>query len=308
MSKFFKNTRRVKTFLNDDIWTLDHEELSKAKARFVKYMKVLIITIKTFSAEKIGFQAVALSFFCTMSAVPIIAVAFVVTGGLGLSDKLKQMLYLNFSNSQETIDMVIGFSDNIIRTAQSSTVGLISALLFLWVVIWMMMSVERVFNNVWKVRKSRNMLKRLSIYFSMLVIAPFCLMIFFSGSYIFDQILEYAGLNVASFTTFKTLLKWILSCAVAILVFSAMYKFIPNAHVRYQHALRAAAISGTAFTIVQYLYIETQVFVTRLDAIYGAFAAIPLFMVWLNIGWFIILIGAELSYAFQNVGSYNAVK
>ena len=58
-------------------------------------------------------------------------------------------------------------------------------------------------------------------------------------------------------------------------------------------------------TVVQYLYNETQVFVTRLDAVYGAFAAIPLYMVWLNIGWNIILIGAELSYAFQHVDSYN---
>jgi len=92
---------------------------------------------------------------------------------------------------------------------------------------------------------------------------------------------------------------------VAILTFSAMYKFIPNAKVDYSNALRAAVLSGAAFTVVQYLYLETQVFVTRLNAIYGAFAAVPLFMVWINMGWFIILIGAELSYAFQHVDNYN---
>ena len=299
------DTKRLKFFLNDGIWKINHEELTKAKRRTVKYLKVMLITIRTFSAEKIGFQAVALSFFCTMSAVPIIAVAFAVTGGFGLADKLKEMLYQNFSNSQETIDMVLGFADNIINTAQSSTMGLLSALLFLWVIIWMMMSVERVFNNVWMVHQSRNIFKRLSIYVAMLILAPFILMIFLSGSFIFDKVLDFVGLNVESFSAFKTLLTWILSGAVAILTFSAMYKFIPNAEVDYSNALRAAMFSGFVFTVVQYLYNETQVFVSRLDAVYGAFAAIPLYMVWLNIGWNIILIGAELSYAFQHVDSYN---
>ena len=299
------DTKRLKFFLNDGIWKINHEELTKAKRRTVKYLKVMLITIRTFSAEKIGFQAVALSFFCTMSAVPIIAVAFAVTGGFGLADKLQEMLYQNFSNSQETIDMVLGFADNIINTAQSSTMGLLSALLFLWVIIWMMMSVERVFNNVWMVHQSRNIFKRLSIYVAMLILAPFILMIFLSGSFIFDKVLDFVGLNVESFSAFKTLLTWILSGAVAILTFSAMYKFIPNAEVDYSNALRAAMFSGFVFTVVQYLYNETQVFVSRLDAVYGAFAAIPLYMVWLNIGWNIILIGAELSYAFQHVDSYN---
>lgn len=303
--KLKSDTKRLKFFLNDGIWKINHEELTKAKRRAVKYLKVMLITIRTFSAEKIGFQAVALSFFCTMSAVPIIAVAFAVTGGFGLADKLKEMLYQNFSNSQETIDMVLGFADNIINTAQSSTMGLLSALLFLWVIIWMMMSVERVFNNVWMVHQSRNIFKRLSIYVAMLILAPFILMIFLSGSFIFDKVLDFVGLNVESFSAFKTLLTWILSGAVAILTFSAMYKFIPNAEVDYSNALRAAMFSGFAFTVVQYLYNETQVFVSRLDAVYGAFAAIPLYMVWLNIGWNIILIGAELSYAFQHVDSYN---
>ena len=143
-----KKANNLKAFIKEGVWDIDLDELSKARARFVKYLKVLLITIKTFSAEKIGFQAVALSFFCTMSAVPFIAIAFAVTGGLGLAEKLKELLYTYFSNSQETIDIILTFADNIIATSQSGTMGLISFLLFVWVVIWMMFSVERVFNKV----------------------------------------------------------------------------------------------------------------------------------------------------------------
>lgn len=305
MKRIVRKTYRLKNFFNDDIWRMELEELSRAKARFIKYMKVLLITIKTFSAEKIGFQAVALSFFSTMSVVPFIAIVFAVTGGLGLADKLKEFLYAYFNNSQQAVESVLGFAQNIIDTAQSSAMGLVSALMFVFIVVWMMLNVERVFNNVWKVQKSRKLVKRLSIILCMLVVAPFVVMVFFGGSIVYSHALRYFGLDVEGFGIFKSILTWILFAVVAILTFSAMYKFIPNADVKYAEAFRAALIAGTAFSIMQYTYLETQVFVTRLNSIFGAFAAVPLFMVWINIGWFIILIGAELSYAFQHVDSYN---
>lgn len=305
MKRITKKTYRLKRFFKDDIWTLDMEELSRARARFVKYMKVMMITIKTFSSEKIGFQAVALSFFSTMSVVPFVAIVFAITGGFGLADKLKEFLYGYFNNSQQIIDTVLGFADNIITTAQSSLMGLVSALLFVWIVVWMMMNVERVFNNVWRVQKSRNLLRRLSVIFAMLFVSPFIVLVFFGGSVVYSHALNYLGLDVETFSAFKTILTWTLFALVATLTFSAMYKFIPNAPVDYANALRAAAFSGIAFTVMQYLYLETQVLVSRMNGIYGAFAAVPLFMIWINIGWFIILIGAELSYAFQHVDNYN---
>lgn len=305
MKRLFHKTKRLRDFIKEDIWDVEMEELSRAKARFIKYMKVLLITIKTFSGEKIGFQAVALSFFSTMSVVPFIAIVFAITGGLGLADKLTSFLYSYFNNSQQAIDMVLGFAQNIIDTAQSSAMGLVSALMFVYIVIWMMLNVERVFNNVWRVQTSRNLLKRLSIIIPMLLVAPFVVLVFFGGSILYSHALTNLGLDVEEFTLFKNILTWVLFGIVAALTFSAMYKLIPNAPVKYSEALRAAFITAIPFTLVQYTYLETQVFVTRLNSIFGAFAAVPLFMVWINIGWFIILIGAELSYAFQHVDSYN---
>ena len=305
MKSIRKRTSKLKNFLRDDIWELELEELSKAKARFIKYMKVLIITIKTFSGEKIGFQAVALSFFSTMSVIPFIAIMFAVTGGLGLADKLETVLYVYFRNSEQTIDFILGAANNIISTSLGGGMGLVSGLLFLWIVIWMMLSVERVFNNVWKVRKARNIFKRISYIIAMLIIAPFVLMVFFSGNILYSHLLEFIGLDPETFGILKTLISWILFAVVVTFTFSAMYKFVPNAVVKYGNALRAAIPAAIAFTVVNYMYLETQVFVTRLNAIYGVFAAVPLFMVWINVGWYIILIGSELSYAFQHVDNYN---
>ena len=300
-----KSLHKLKNFFKDDIWKIDHEELSRARARFIKYTKVMIITIKTFANERIGFQAVALSFFSTMSVVPFIAIMFAITGGLGLADKLKELLYSYFNNSQQTIDIILGFSGNIINEAQSSAVGLVSSLLFAFIVISMMLNVEKVFNNVWQVRKARNIFKRVSFVLAMLLLSPFVVMLFFTGSFIYSHALEFIGIDPEALGVFKTILAWVIFGVVATFTLSAMYKFLPNAKVDYGSALRAAIPAAIAFTTVQYMYLETQVFVTRLSTVYGAFAAVPLFMVWINIGWYIILIGAELSFAFQHVDSYN---
>lgn len=305
MKRIRRQTRKIKDFINEDIWRLELEELSKARARFVKYMKILLITIRTFSAEKIGFQAVALSFFSTMSVVPFIAIVFAITGGLGLADKLQELLYGYFENSKQIIDFVINAARNIIESTQGGGMGAISGLLFAWIVVWMMLSVERVFNNVWRVTTNRNIFKRLSYIIAMLLIAPFVIMVFFSGTIFYSHVLELLGLNSDALTTFNTILAWLIFGVIVTFTFSAMYKFIPNAKVDYGAALRAAVPAAIAFTVMNYLYLETQVMVTRLNAVYGVFAAVPLFMMWMNVGWNIILIGSELSYAFQHVENYN---
>ena len=299
-----KKIRKVRSFLSEDIWNENLNNLSRMRAHFIKDLRVLVVTIKTFSAEKIGFQAVALSFFCTMAAVPFMAVAFAITVGLGLEDTLKQLLVSNIPN-QQAVDTLFGYAQNVIDTAQSSPVGLVSALLFTWLVLWMMMCVESVFNNVWRVNKSRNIFKRLTFYLVIMGLSPFVVLLFFAGAIVYSNVLDVLVPDVAFSENIKNFLGWVVFAAVSVMTFSAMYKFIPNHYVRYKDALKAALLSGVLFTILQYLLLETQIFVSRLNTIYGAVAAIPLFMFWLNFGWFIILIGAELSYAFQNVDNYN---
>ena len=307
MRRLKRKTYILKNFFKEDIWTLELEELSRAKARFIKYLKIFLITVKTYTHQKIGPQVVALSFFSVMAVVPFMAIVFAITGGLGLADGLKELVYNNFngSSSQQIVEIAMSFAQNIIDTAQSGWVGLFNALLFLWIIFRLMVGVEAAFNNVWMVHNSRSIVRRVSNYIIILLLSPFVVLVLFSGSFFYSNILDYVGLNVAELSFIKKSLSWILFTVIAALTFSAMYKFIPKFDVEYGVALRAAVFSAVAFAIVQFMYLETQLLVTRLNGVYGTFAAIPLFMVWLNISWNIILMGAELSYAFQHVDNYN---
>ena len=293
MTSIKEKYREARRFINEDLWRVNTEKLGSYRRRLVHSIRIVMLTIRTFSSQKIGFQSVALSFFCTMAVVPFVAVAMAITKGLGLADKLEALLYHNFPNSPEVIAKVMEYADNILEKASSSALGFISAAFFVWLVIWMMLCVERVFNNVWKVEKSRSFATRFSRDVIIVAISPFLMLVLYFSALMLSGLLKIGWV------------KWLLIAATSALVFSAMYKFIPNTKVQYKNALKAACFSALAFTAIQFVYVESQIFLTRLSGIYGAIAAIPFFMFWLNFSWYVILFGAELSYAFQNVSKYK---
>lgn len=301
MKNFKEHISKAKKFVSEDIWKMNIHELSKAKAMLVRDTQVVLVAMKTFKEQKIGFQSVALSYFCTMAVVPFVAVAFAVTNGFGLANKLMDALYAS-NVDQEIIDILLNAADKIISSARSGLFGLISALMFVWLVIWMMMRVEAVFNNVWTVaRPQRKFIKSFGIDILILILAPFVIMIFFSGSIVYSHVLDLITNSIGLTDDIISFLSWLVFCAVAVLTLSAMYKFIPATKVKYKHAFKAAVLSGIAFSILQYIYLETQLLVTRINAVYGTVAAIPLFMLWLRFGWLIVLYGAQFSYSFQKI-------
>ena len=202
------------------------------------------------------------------------------------------------------MDQILTFADNIIAASQQDIYGIISSLIFLWMVIWLLSRVEWSFNRIWKVDRNRILWKRVLAYILTMTASPFIIIVFLSVSLTITDGINTLGLEIPFLSTFSTFLIWLAFYVFMVIVLGVMYVLIPNARVRLLPDLSAAAISSLAFTIVQYLYLETQMFVSRMNAVYGVFAAIPLFMVWLNIGWFIVLLGSELSYVFQNVDNY----
>jgi membrane protein len=291
--------RWLSKFFGHDIWHFNMEDLSKANARFIRDAKVVINAFKNFADEKLGFQSVALSYFCSLAVVPLVAVSFAVTSGFGLENVLRDALYSADIN-QTVIDTIMNSASNIIDASKSGVFGVITALSFVWLVIWMMNRVEKVFNNVWHVRKpQRKALKSYGMDILIMILIPFVVLLFFAGTVVYSHVLDLIPNSIGISDKIKSFLGWLIFAGVAVMLLSVMYKFIPATKVEYRFALKAALWAGILFTILQYLYLETQVLVTSINAVYGAVAALPLFMMWLRFGWLIILYGAQFSYTFQ---------
>ncbi len=291
---------------SNELWTLDTSNSKKSWKKIVRFVKLVRITFRTFAENRMGFQCVALSYFVTLAIVPLLAVIFAVSGGLGLSDKLFGILTNNIPGNPEIVSMLMEKAGNIINTAQSGTVGFIAALTFLWTIIWLMFQVERIFNNVWGIRKiPRKIYKRFSFYLLTLFLLPFIVILFGFGIVYYSNLPSLIGVDLGNLRIIVRLLGWLIFYMISVFTFSVMYKWIPSPRINYFNAFKAALVSGLFFTLFQYLYLETQVFVSRVNDVYGVLAAIPLFLVWLNFSWQIIIYGAELTYSFENVDTYH---
>ena len=293
--------------LTDRIWTFDFAGLSKARRRMFKLFKLIRIVFEDFGKKRMGFQCVALSYFCALAFIPLLAVIFAITNGLGLTDKVLIFLQNALAGNAELIATLGEKATNIINVAQSGPVGWISAAMFLWTILWMMFQVERVFNNVWGVEKvPRKLYTRFSFYLLTMILLPFVLVIFGAGIVFYSDAFTLLGLDRISEIRFlPKLLGWLGFFIVTVLTLSAMYKFIPAVPVRYRNALIAALIAGLFFVAFQFLYLQTQMFVTRINGVYGTIAAVPLFLIWLNYSWQIVIYGSQLSFALQNIDTYN---
>ena len=292
---------KVVRFVTTDVGRLDEKSLSRWASRGIVSARVIITTVKVFAERKIDYMVTALSYQSMMSVVPFLAIAFYLTGGLGLEAKFQEFLVANIGNPR-MIDLLSNAANNILTTAESGLFGLISMLSFLWILIWLMITVRDVFNNVWGVKESQNLFKRFLIGIGVIILSPFVVILFFSGSVVYSHVLDLLVPGKLMFSeSLKSALSWGLFYGAGVLMLTAMYKFVPGTRVKLRHAFSGALIAGLVFTAVQFLYLETQVMVAKQSAVYGVLAALPLFMVWLNFGWTIILYGAELTYAFQNL-------
>lgn len=309
----------VVQFLFVDIFRLDFSQLKSWQRRLAKDGQIVMLMLQKYSTQRIGPQATALSYQMTMSVVPFLAIIFFVSSSVGLEKTVMDLLQ-TYITDERLLDMLTGAANTIVRTARSGLFGVVSIASFVWIVIWLMFRVQNVFTDIWRRDEVTDRIlsfkkgfldpvkvgnvwnfRRILVIIGILILSPFVLILFFSGSVMYSNILKLVLPDSAFSDVLRTVLGWLTFGVISIVIITVMYKYIPAAKVRVRHAFNAAVYSGIAFTVLQYLYLETQLMVTKLNAVYGVVAALPLFMVWMNFGWMIILYGAALCYAMQNL-------
>ena len=199
----------------------------------------------------------------------------------------------------EVVDYMVSFANNTLARTNGGVMATIGLLTLLWAVVNLFESIEANFNKIWEVKSSRNLVRKYSDYITVVIIAPLLWIVATSvGTYTRDM-LGIEGvwwLNMAS-KLFSLMLVWAM--------FTVIYIVLPNTKVRLRAAIMAAAFAGTGFYLFQTLFIFLMKWMTSYSAIYGSFAALPLFLLWMQYSWKILLMGCELSFALQNEKRYD---
>jgi len=295
-------------FIKQDIWRIRRTKLPPGKSFFLTLLRVLILSIRGFDEDKCQLRASALTFYSLVSIVPIAAMAFGIAKGFGFEKVLEVQLRNKFTGHEEVIANVIQFSNSLLENTKGGVIAGIGLVVLFWSVIKVLGQIEESFNDIWGIKEQRTIGRMFSDYLSLMLICP-VLIIFSSSLTVFvttqvNLIMEkFSILGVFSPLVFF-LLRLLPYCLLWGL-FTFCYIFMPNTKVRFSSGLLAGIIAGTIFQVVQWGYIIFQIGVVKYNAIYGSFAVLPLFLVWLQLSWLIVLYGAELSFAYQNVDTYE---
>ena len=264
---------------------------------------ILRISFQEFVRDRCSLQASALTLYTLLSIVPVMAMAFGIAKGFGFQKYLETRILTLFAGQEQVIQNVLAFSVNLLERTKGGLMAVLGIIFLMYALIKMMGHMEDTFNRIWQVRGNRLLVRKITDYITIAMIAG--LMVIFSGSatifitgYLekFMEILDLSvslgrlisfGLNIFPFVTV-----W--------MVFTFFYMFIPNKNVNIRAALAGGVIAGTLFQLAQTAYVQFQVGVSTYNAIYGSFAAIPLFILWLKASWIIVLFGAEISFVWEN--------
>jgi len=295
-------------FVERDVWKIPLKDLPPRKSFVIKQLRIFILAFRGFKEDLLHLRASSLTYYSLLAIVPVVAMGFGIAKGFGLEAYLERQLREVFTGREEVFEWVMEFAYSMLETTQGGLIAGIGLIILLYTIIIVMINVEESFNGIWQIKQSRPFSRRVSDYFAMMLVAP----LFFIMSSAATVFLNTQVTNIAQelkmFEFLSPALLFLINLTPYILiwmVFTLLYMVMPNTNVKVSSALIGAIIAGTIFIFIQWAYIYFQLGVSRYNAIYGSFAALPLLLLWLRISWLIVLFGAEISYANQNVEHYE---
>jgi len=287
----------------DYIWTIKEHTLSPVRRWLLRMLKRVVITVECIQKNNIMSFASALTYSSLLAAIPILAIIFAVARGFGFGPAVEDRVRESLQVSPDLTDKVFEFANSYLEHTKSGVFIGVGLIVLLYTLVSLTSNIETAFNTIWYVPSSRNMYRRITDYISVFLLLPF-IIVLSSGLNLFlmtfrSILPNYKFVN-DTVEVGLHMMPTIFVCTGLIL----LYKYIPNTNVKLRNAIIPGILAGIIFMGVQYFYFHYQIKLSSYNAIYGSFAAIPLFMLWLHLSWMICLTGGQLCYANQSLDKY----
>ncbi|GAB4282023.1 MAG: YihY/virulence factor BrkB family protein [Marinilabiliales bacterium] len=300
--------KRTSKYIREDIWKIPMRKLPKKKYFLIKQLKIILLTIRGFDEDKCSLRASAMTFYSALSIVPVIAMLFAIAKGFGFQTMLETQLQKSFEGQQEVLNWVMSFAHSLLDSTKGGLIAGIGVVILFWSVMKLLGNIEKSFNDIWEIKNSRPFIRKFTDYMAIVIIAPIFIVLSSSATVFISTYIKSANASseiINYVTPLLSFLVKLLPYVLIILLLTFLYLVMPNTKVSFKSAFFAGLIAGILFQLAQWGYVNFQVGVSRYNAIYGSFAALPLFLIWLQLSWLIVLFGAELAFATQYVDRYE---
>ncbi len=305
-NRFSHLAGRARDFLSTGIWHVDLRSLTRIESLLVRLLKLLIFLIRQFHADKLLTRASALTYSSLLSIVPFLAVVFAVMKAFGLHIDLAQPLCDLLAPLGERGDTIAMQILEFVENSQTGALGAVGFAALLVTVLSILNNIEVSVNEIWHVQRMRSWLRRVADYTALLVIGPLSLFLVFTAtasvmsSHVARVVVSNPVFHIVGFLGLK-----LAPYVVSSLVFALVIGLVPNTRVRLDAAVVGGIFSGVAWQASNWAFAHFVVSASRASAreiLFAGFAALPLFLLWMYLGWVVFLLGAELGYVVQNAG------
>ncbi|MGQ9373575.1 YihY family inner membrane protein [Acinetobacter tandoii] len=260
------------------------------------WFQFVLFVLRRFEADRCREQAGSLTYTTLFAVVPMLTVFLVIISSIKALEparqQLQQLIYSNFlPKTTIAFDKVLtAFTD------KSSNLTVIGILFLFITTVMMLTSIENVFNRIWRVREKRGGMIGFMRYWTIISLGPIIL----GSAFVLSSTVASMNLlssHLAGYEVDGSFLLWLISFTLSILGFFILYWTIPNRSVPIKAALFAGIFSASVFELLKNLFGYIMSNFTSYEIIYGAFAALPIFLLWIFLSWNIVLLGVEISYA-----------
>jgi membrane protein len=301
MAKYLSNTKKTIEFITDRLWKVRISKVDKRQGVLIRHIRAVSLAFKGFKNDNCLTYATALTFYTLFSIVPILALVFAIAKGFGFEKDLQEQLLKNNSEYQTVLENAFVYANSMLSNAKGGVIAGFGVVLLLWSVMQLLINIEECFNEIWEVKTGRTWIRKTTDYLTIMMVGP--LLVMLSGGI---SVAVQTGVgNLEFLGVAGTLIAKIFAFLLLALLFLFLYLVIPNIKVNVKYAFIAALVAAFFFELLGWGYIRFQIGANRLNAIYGGFAALPLFLIWVQYSWYIILLGAELAYSYENVDNFE---
>ncbi len=302
---------RILHFFKTGIWEIRFKDLPPLEASFVKYLRIILLASRGFMRDNCQKTASVLTYYSLLNVVPVVAVAFAMAKGFGLEKLIeKQILQMAAKANWQTdiTTQIISFSHKLLDQAKGGLIAGVGVVLLFWTVISILGKIEDALNEIWEVKKSRTLARKFSDYIAMMALTPVLFIISSSATVLVASQVKVIIAKIAFLGVFGKVILLLLNLLPYVSIWTlltVLYVIMPNTKIPPKSAIVGGIVGGTIAEIVQWIYIKFQIGVASYGAIYGSFAALPLFLAMLQMSWMIVLFGAEIAYASEHYETFG---
>lgn len=293
-----KTLQTIIRYFSHDIWLVKKGDIPDIAFYFVNILKTLMLAVRAFVDARITSRAAALSFSTMLAIVPVAAVVFGIARGFGFSRYIEEWFTNLLASQPQVAEIIITFVNSYLVNVKNGVILGFGIVVMLYTAIMLISNIEGTFNDIWNVRDSRGWTSTIIDYVAFIVLLPFAIILMSGVTLIMSAV--QAHLSEYAAPVVKIVVA-ITPCVVMSLLFIIVYKVMPNTKVNFSSVVWPGILAGVAMQILQVAYINLQIWATSYNAIYGSFAALPLFMLWVEFSWIICLFGVHLCYTNQNM-------